>query len=266
VYFGIIKGDFDKFNWKFFLFLQNFNTYFTDFFWESWSLTIEEWFYILTPVGILLFHFTLRKVLTKKWVVLAAAGGFIVLPLLYRISISGEQVDQFWLDVKFRKVVITRLDAIMYGVIMAWVQFYYPVLIKKTAPFLFVAGAVLMYTVMHFAKLDPTGFYAKTFYFSAIGLGAAMMLPLAGKARKLNNYFGRAITHISLISYSMYLINLSVVAQVIHANFWPQEGANALLMYFVYWTIVIVLSTLIYKFFEKPMMDLRDKTTVKTEI
>jgi hypothetical protein len=68
-------------------------------------------------------------------------------------------------------------------------------LIKKTAPFLFVAGAVLMYTVMHFAKQDPTGFYAKTFYFSAIGLGAAMMLPLAGKARKLNNYFGRAITH-----------------------------------------------------------------------
>jgi len=43
---GIIKGDIEQFNWKFLFFLQNFNSYFTDFFWESWSLTIEEWFYI----------------------------------------------------------------------------------------------------------------------------------------------------------------------------------------------------------------------------
>ena len=266
VYFGIIHGDFEQFSWKFFLFLQNFNTYFTDFFWESWSLTIEEWFYIFTPLGIVLFHLLMGKFIPKKWIVISVAGFFILFPLLYRISISGEQVDHFWYDVKFRKVVLTRLDAIMFGVVVAWIKFYYPIQLKKTAFPLFVLGAVLMYTVMHLAKLDPVGFLAKTFYFSSIGIGAALMIPLADNVKSLNNSFGRAVTHISLISYSMYLINLSVVAQVIQANFWPLEGMDALLMYILYWTIVVVISTLLYKFFEKPVMDLRDKSTVKTEI
>lgn len=74
------------------------------------------------------------------------------------------------------------------------------------------------------------------------------------------------MTHISLISYSMYLLNLSVVAQVIQANFWPLEGWKALLMYLTYWSVVVFLSTLLYRYFEKPVMDLRDRTTRKTEI
>jgi peptidoglycan/LPS O-acetylase OafA/YrhL len=255
-----------KIQLEIFLFLQNFNTYFTDFFWESWSLTIEEWFYIFTPLSIVLIHFVAGKVIPRKWVFLSVAGFFILFPLLYRISISSEPVDPFWYDVKFRKVVITRLDAIMFGVVMAWLKFYYPLLLKKSALPLFILGAALMYSVMYFAKLDPVGFHAKTFYFSAVGLGASMMLPLADNVKLLKNWFGKAITHISLISYSMYLINLSVVAQVIEANFWPQQGVVAFFLYLVYWFVVIVLSTLIYKFFEKPVMDLRDKTTVKTEI
>ena len=49
VYFGIIHEDFSQFNWKFFFFLQNFSGPFTNFFWESWSLSIEEWFYLIFP-------------------------------------------------------------------------------------------------------------------------------------------------------------------------------------------------------------------------
>lgn len=256
----------DQFNWKFFVFMQNFNTYFTDFFWESWSLTIEEWFYILTPLLMVLYHKTLGRALSKKWVVFAVLTTFLVLPLLYRIYISPEPVDPFWYDVKFRKVVITRLDAIIYGVLFAWLRFYYFKPYQKIATPLFVFGILLMYSVMAFARLAPQGFHAKTWYFSAVGLGAAMMLPLADRIKTCNNAFGRAVTHISLISYSMYLLNLSVVAQVIEANFWPQEGWNALMMYVTYWFVVIGLSTLLYRYFEKPVMDLRDRTTRKTEI
>lgn len=266
VYFGVINNKMDQFNWKFFLFLQNFNSYFTDFFWESWSLTIEEWFYILTPLLMILYHKTLGRAFSKKWVVFSVLTTFLVLPLLYRVHLSPEQVDPFWYDVKFRKVVINRLDAIMYGVLFAWLRFYYFERYQKVATPLFVLGILLMYSVMAFAKLDPQGFHAKTWYFSAVGLGAAMMLPLADRVKTCNNAFGRAVTHISLISYSMYLLNLSVVAQVIQANFWPLEGWRALLMYLFYWTVVIVLSTLLYRYYEKPVMDLRERTTRKTEI
>ena len=167
VWLGITGGKLEKFSWKFLVFAQNFNTGFTDFFWESWSLTIEEWFYIFTPVTMLLMHLVLRKVLPGKYIILTIISFFILAPMYYRISISAEQLDYFWYDVQFRKVVITRLDAIMYGVLFAWIKFYYPLPWKKWAKPLFLIGLVAIYAFMHLHSLDPTGFYGKTFYFSA---------------------------------------------------------------------------------------------------
>ena len=69
----------------------------------------------------------------------------------------------------------------------------------------------------------------------------------------------KIITHISLISYSMYLINLALVAEVIQTNFPPNGPLSAWMLYFIYWFIVITVSTLIYKYFEKPIMDLRER-------
>lgn len=264
---GIIKGNIEHFNWKFLFFLQNFNTYFTDFFWESWSLTIEEWFYIFTPLSVFILWKT-RGAGGQggKNIFLISILGFIFLTILYRYSKSGEAVDPFLFDIKFRKVVIARLDAIMYGVLFAWVKFYYPLLWKKIAIPFFIIGLILIFTILQVIKIDPVGFYAKTIYFSAIGFSAAMLLPYADSVKSFKFPFGKAITHISIISYSMYLVNLGLVAQVIENNFMPETKSAAAITYILYWTIVVVLSTLLYKFFEKPMMDLRDYSTSKTEI
>ena len=51
--------------WKYFLFLQNFSQYSITFFTESWSLSIEEWAYILAPIFLLFvwkLHFKNKKV------------------------------------------------------------------------------------------------------------------------------------------------------------------------------------------------------------
>ncbi|MBL0341636.1 MAG: acyltransferase [Bacteroidetes bacterium] len=263
---GIIGGKIENFNWKFFVFLQNFNTYFTDFFWESWSLTIEEWFYIFTPIAIVVFHKSLVKVTSKKNIILLVIGTFVLLPLLYRYSISDEQVDPFWFDVKFRKVVLARLDAIMFGVFFAWIKYYYPLLWKKIAIPFFIIGLILIFSLLHFIKLDPIGFYAKTIYFSLIGFSAAMLLPYADSVKTFRTAFGKVITHISLISYSMYLINLALVAQVILVHFLPQTEMESYIMYVIYWVTVIVASTFLYKYFEKPITDLREFSTSKTGI
>jgi peptidoglycan/LPS O-acetylase OafA/YrhL len=57
----------------------------------------------------------------------------------------------------------------------------------------------------------------------------------------------------------MYLINLALVAEVIRDNFPPSGGADGIIKYLIYWAIVIVASTLLFTYFEKPMTDLRDK-------
>ena len=61
----------------------------------------------------------------------------------------------------------------------------------------------------------------------------------------------------------MYLINLGLVAQVIEKNFPPTGGTDGLIKYLLYWFLVILFSTLLYKYFEKPIMDLREKKSLK---
>ncbi len=258
VYLGLTYGDISQFNWKFFFFLQNFNTYFTDFFWESWSLTIEEWFYILTPLSIFMLYKILNGKISPKYILLILISFLIVSPLAYRISLSPEQVDAFWFDVKFRKVVLTRLDAIIFGVFFAWLKFYYPDRWKKIALPGFITGLLLIYTSIYFHLQQPTGIFSKTIYFSLTGLAAAMMLPFADSKKQFSTKFGKAITHISLISYSMYLLNLGIIAGLMRMNFPPSTAVEGLVSYIIFWVSLIVFSTLLYKYFEKPVMDLRD--------
>ncbi|HYG51876.1 MAG TPA: hypothetical protein VD905_13285, partial [Flavobacteriales bacterium] len=74
-----------------------------------------------------------------------------------------------------------------------------------------------------------------------------------------SGFFAKAVTHISKISYAMYLINLGLMVQVLTLHFAPQIAAHGILVYIIYWTVLIIASTFIYRFFEKPVMDLRDR-------
>ena len=52
-YLGWSMGNLDFFSWKFLCFTQNLNWHFEGFFWESWSLAVEEWFYLTFPLLVL---------------------------------------------------------------------------------------------------------------------------------------------------------------------------------------------------------------------
>lgn len=254
VYFGIIHGDIQQFNVKFLLFLQNFSQPFYDFFWESWSLSIEEWFYIFLPITFAL----VLKIWPNRKGVFAAIALLIVAPLLYRLSISGQTIDWFWWDVKFRKVVLVRLDTIIYGVLAAAVKFYYPSSWKRMAQPALWLGLVIIFTVIYLPR-DPNALFFQVFFFNLTTIGAMLLLPFFDSLSSFRSKVGKAVTHISLISYSMYLVNLALVAQVVQKQFPVQNPLDGTIKYVLYWVVVLVVSTLLYRFFEKPMMDLRDR-------
>lgn len=91
---------------RYVVFLQNFNQPHIPIFWESWSLTVEEWFYLLFPCLLLLFFYV--NVWTPKRNILFTILLFLALPLIYRISISLPHNSLNW-DVYYRKLVLTRL-------------------------------------------------------------------------------------------------------------------------------------------------------------
>lgn len=256
VKYGLINGNLEKCTYKFLLFLQNFHEGFVGFFWESWSLSIEEWFYIFLPLFILLFSFYFEP---KKTLIITIVL-LIFLPLMYRIGVSDRNVNNFWLDVHFRKVVLTRLDSITFGVLAAYIKFYYSAFWGKYSNIMFIMGLGIIYANEYIPGSDPNSLFSKTLSFSITSFGAALLLSKADSIKSFKyNTIGKSITFISIISYSMYLVHFALVAQVIKKNFSAETASEYLALYILYWIVTIIVSTIIYKFYEKPITDIRDR-------
>jgi peptidoglycan/LPS O-acetylase OafA/YrhL len=255
VYFGVLGGDLNAIDYRFFLFTHNLTDATFNFYWESWSLSIEEHIYLWLPITMLF----VGRFLSVKHTLLITILLFILAPLCYRISIVNESANYYVWDTVFRKAVITRLDAIAYGVLAAYVKFFYPDFWKGHYNKFFILGLSITMVSIYIPRVYEH-FYTQTFSFSIVSIGAMFLLPKADSMKSFKNeIIGRGVTYISIISYSMYLVNLSIVVQLLSKYIEPQSTEMLIFRYFLYWFITIVLSALIYKFYEKPFLNLRDK-------
>jgi peptidoglycan/LPS O-acetylase OafA/YrhL len=253
---GIISGDLTVFGWKFIVFLQNFTKPLIGFFWESWSLAVEEWFYIFTPIML----WGLLKVLRLKWAYLIATLLMIAIPLVYRAYSFDPKLDDFWFDVQVRKVVVLRLDAIAFGLLLAWIYSFHKNLWDKWKYRALVFGMGIIIFLLNSGAANSS-FYRQVFYFSITPLAIALVLPwFEGITSSCKRLVG-AVTHISKISYSMYLINLALVAQVIGLNFPVVGNADGITKYLIYWGIVIIASSLLFYLVERPILKWRDDSS-----
>jgi peptidoglycan/LPS O-acetylase OafA/YrhL len=249
---GINHYDVTQFNWKFIVFCQNFAHPFVGFFYESWSLSIEEWFYIFSPILLICF----LQFASPKSSFIAVTVVMIVVPFICRLCLLDPYITDFSFDQTFRKLVITRLDSIAFGLLAAWLYCYYKEYWLKFRLIGFATSIALFIFILQYRQPDSS-FYKQTIYFSLNPLACMLLIPFTHSLSFPSNSFSRIVTHISKISYSMYLINLSLVANVIGDNFPATSPKNAVLQYVLYWIIVLVGSSLLYKYFEKPFMNLR---------
>lgn len=266
---------------SYYLFLQNFTHYIPDFFPETWSLAIEEWSYITLPLVLWAMHALLPARWPRQRVVLATILVVILGTNLYRF-ILAVQIPISAGELGYRGIVLTRLDAISYGVLAAYVKQYFPDwwVDEKLRRRLLVAG-LLLTTIAAFsasivilkfyvdAGVYPAYvFYKRTFYFAFIGLSMALLMPYMDGWRTATGgwaRFGlaRAITHVSLISYSMYLLNLTPIMMTVVERIPTTSFAVGWLKVGLFWALVLMLSTLLFKFFEKPVTELRDRLSAK---
>jgi peptidoglycan/LPS O-acetylase OafA/YrhL len=254
---------------RFFLFTQNFwRPHSTWFFPESWSLAVEEWFYLLFPlITWCLAHFC---GLNRKNILIVVILIFIMVPMgvrWYRFEVSGPTDLVSW-DLDFRKQVITQLDSIMFGVLGAYGSLFYPHLWKKYAKSLFIIGLMVFIFDKYFFYhlIQPFGFWHSVFSFSFLSTAILFMLPFLQQFKRKPGILVNVVTTVSLISYSLYLIHLSLVQTWILpalplSDYCFEEKWLPFVKYIVYITLSIGLAYLQFRFFEKPMTDLREKWT-----
>jgi peptidoglycan/LPS O-acetylase OafA/YrhL len=246
------------------LFLRTFASFRLTFFAESWSLAIEEWFYLLFPATLAAGLFFIRKF---DRVFVASAAIFYMFSTSARILSAGVP-NHTWVQWQ-RFVVVGRFDALMIGMFAAWVASRWPKLWLRHARTLAIIGAALLLIIyvslwrIHDGHLAfaPDSFFARTFRFNLVSLGFALLLPAAmGWGRTQESLASLSVRKIALWSYAMYLVHLPIFTVTGRYFFtdWKNSVLQAFALFVLEIAATIALSGFLYRFFELRCTRLRE--------
>jgi len=251
----------------YFVFLQNGFSMMSTFFPESWSLSVEEWAYIVLPFSLLLFSIVFRPKNKKRFfliMTLSLIALFVCFKMIYQFTVQTTSLDEW--NVSLKSVMIYRLDAIFVGVLCAWVSSNYSVVWKKFKLQSAVIGGLIMlfmYFGMGFLNILPENypFVWNVLYLPLASLSIAFLVPFFSQLETSISLLKKPVEFISRISYSIYLLHYSAILQLLLLYF---DKSNKTLTELhaitaIYLIITVVLSAVIYRFYEQPIMNLRDK-------
>lgn len=253
VHLGLAKGMLNSNTWAYVVFLQNMTVPLDLFFWESWSLAVEEWFYVVLPLLLLLFG----TITGHRWRYSfpLAACSLIVVPALVRWSVATGMTDMQMMELYVRRMVPTRLDTIGMGVLAAWLHAAFPsTWYRQRVP----AGILGLFgiTTLAVCYSGADVRFSGTWYFTLNAMAMSLLLPALSSWRQ-RPAWGGGVVFLSLIAYALYLVHVPVLYPFMELA----ENASMTVSagyYILYWCTVLAISFLVYHFFERRFMALRD--------
>tara|TARA_B110000285_G_scaffold80747_1_gene93198 strand:+ start:64 stop:1122 length:1059 start_codon:yes stop_codon:yes gene_type:complete len=248
IYYSLIPGFINKYLVTYFVFFQNFYKPYDFLYCESWSLSVEEWFYFLFPFLYIAFYKITKPFFSIKQNLLVVIIVFLSFSFIYRLVQVNPNLD--W-DLYFRKLVLTRLDTIAFGFLAAYIYKYHPISWDKYKNMSFVLGLLLIIIVQNINGL----YFKQTFYFTLISIALALLFPKLNSFKHEKIRF-KPIRFISKISFSMYLVHLPVL-YILTGKF--GEGINSNILILFFWVMTILISYIIYRLYEMPLMNFRDR-------
>ena len=258
--------------WKYIFFLHNFSTQLPWFYPESWSLSVEEFAYILGPLLLYLILF-LRKKASRPQLFLQVTLFILVLFILTKLMYNHEQairhMRHWTLNVK--SIVIYRIDAIYYGVLAAYISIVKPKFWQNSKYIAFAFGILALIGINFLIPIkrwfiDEYPQFWNVWYFVLKSLAIACTLPMLSVIKTAPKSIRMPITYISVLSYAIYVFHYSIIMQLMKYFIpsEPMEGLDLVIYIIVYILITFVVSYVVYRFYEKPMTDLRDSPRIKT--
>jgi len=240
----------------------------------SWSLAVEEWFYLVVPLLLLLAVRITRSQIIACLVVICLG---IIAPLAVRV-LFVQQYDAPW-GPDIRNATVMRLDAIMFGFIGAFLFHYFHGQWEKFSRPLFFLGIILVtFNAIYVQSVDlDADWYARTLQFSVVPLGFLCIFPWA-RTIQASPALLPTITKISVWSYSLYLCHMLVLRFALNGQEWIEKSlikkTSVGMHEFLGWGLAIVsfiafvsvsaaISAAVYRYFEVPVMRQRDRISHK---
>ena len=222
------------------LFLQNFawTVGYHNWFGISWSLTVEEWFYL----GFSAMLLGLSTRIGKNAALSIAAAIFLIGPTIVRgLAAPLNSAPHS---------VVTAVDQICIGVIMAWISLAAPARFAALARRLPIGIALC--TLFWFEQRWIAAPIRQAVWNDILAAGIALCLPAAARWRDASGVLAVPVRSISLRSYGLYIVHLPVLELAsfyrggMHAPIWCHIVAAS--------GVIALLPTLTWKYLERPLL------------
>ena len=225
------------------------------FYGPSWSLCVEEMFYLLFPLLVLLFH----RATGSRIGAFAIAGTVLVLST----TALREVVFAHYLPTDARVTTLPRLDAIGYGVAMAVLTQVYSLSQNQRKALAALGGVILIaVTGLHavVAVVDEVIWFHRLALIAA-PLSFSLAMPLLATWEALPVRLSRLsipITRISQWSYSIYLSHY-IIIMAVYPLFGSLRESTVINLFskVVGLVVTLIVSRLVFRHFESRFTSMR---------
>lgn len=235
---------------------QNIATPFKGFYWESWSVPIQWWFYIFFP----LFVLFVRR-MAGRYAVAVVAVVAVAAAVVYRAIVCVGVDDPFYYDIIVRKTLASRSDSIYVGVLAAWISRAFPDFWLKSRWWALAAG-IGLFVVAHTVGYTLGDVYSTVILPLIVPVSATLALPALTSWKHSGGKVAKGVMVLSLLSYSMFMSNL-MMAYVVDGPLRSFSLANGEAAYGLFWLLVVVATFVLYYSVERPAMRLRERLFAK---
>jgi len=212
------------------------------FFSVSWSLTVEEWFYIGFGVTLL----STAMIFGRRHALWPALLLFLGVPLALRIFVPAyaSWSNGLW------QTVVYRLDGIAYGILLAQLWRRNGWLFRHPT-FSLALGLCLIFGDWAGVLLPQRLWPTLTDIIKIVG--AVLCLPAAMRLRTIPSWQGWIIARLSAQSYALYLMHETILVDLAQGLYFRRVIDRPLAVIIAV-VLPFVLSWLSFSYFEKPLL------------
>ena len=227
----------------------------TDYYPVAWSLSVEEWYYVVFPPFLLLYVRTIGR--GSEWFEYVCAALLFIACITLIRSIYGDTTH--W-GANVRRVVEFRIDSIAYGFLLYLVlqkmTFKWNARLRVFAFFLLATWAIILLQLNDWMLHSDDGLLRQIHPFASAGFGISTLIFFLSINSVLQTRWQKAIcTYLGHISYPTYLFHLVILYAL--ARFLPQT--NDLWHLIPYTTAVVLFTTIFFFGFERPVLASRPR-------
>jgi peptidoglycan/LPS O-acetylase OafA/YrhL len=238
--------------WRYVFFIQNYMPSIA-FFHVSWSLSIEEWFYLLLPLLALL---VIRSPFNTRRLLIIIAFIFIVSVLLRYHALLYQQAPWEWITT----CIHLRMDSLLTGFLLVLIKFKFPVMYRHLSHravlmsgILLAAGYLYLFGMNYLSQDLNHLFFFRVLGFPVLSISFALMIPSLESITLRKGMHILIITWGSLLTYSFYLVHTDVIGSLKKADL---RGIYLVASSFV---VSAIISFALYYLVEKPFLRLKEK-------